>query len=131
VPADLRLILWTTPHSLHVQDSLGNEISQHLQTKIFEKLLSATSDASRQSYGAGLLRFTQFCDRENISEALRMPASVILLTAFIADAVGSCTGQCICNWINGLHLWHLYNRADWHGKDSWITALSKSADSSV
>lgn len=130
VPADRHVILWTTPHSLQAQSSLEDEISPHLQKKIFEKLLSATSDVTRQSYGAGLLQFTQFCDCEGISETLCMPASVILLSAFIADAiqVGTCTGQCIHNWLNGLHLWHLYNHAEWHGCDSWIASLSKSVD---
>lgn len=57
-----------------------------------------------------------------------MPASVILLASFIADAISTCTGQCIRNWLNGLRLWHLYNHAEWFGHDSWITSLSKSAD---
>jgi hypothetical protein len=57
-----------------------------------------------------------------------MPASVILLASFIADSIGTCTGQCIRNWLNGLRLWHLYNRAEWFSHDSWITSLAKSAD---
>jgi hypothetical protein len=128
VPADRRIILWTTPHSLLAHAALEDEISPRLQQKIFEKLLTATSDVTQQSYGAGLLWFTQFCDREQIAETLCMPASVILLASFIADAIGTCTGQCIRNWLNGLHLWHLYNRAEWYGRDSWITSLSRSAD---
>lgn len=85
-------------------------------------------DVIWQSYGAGLLHFTQFCDHEGISESLWMPASIILLASLIADSIGTCTGQCICNWLNGLHLWHLYNHAQWFGHDSWITSLAKSAD---
>lgn len=128
VPADRRVLLWTTPHSLCAQASLDNEISPRLQEKVFTNLLQATSHNTRQSYGAGILRFTQFCDREEISENLRMPASATLLSAFIADAIGTCTGECIRNWLNGLRLWHLFNRAEWHGKDSWVRSLQKSAD---
>ncbi|GLB45929.1 putative DNA breaking-rejoining enzyme [Lyophyllum shimeji] len=128
VPADRRVLLWTTPHSEQAQQSLDSAISPRLQRKIFENLLLATSDSTRQSYGAGLLRFTQFCDREEIPENLRMPASTILLSAFIADAIGKCTGNCIRNWLNGLRLWHLYNLADWHGRDRWVSSLQKSAD---
>lgn len=91
VPADHHVILWTTPHSLEAHASL-QQVSPHLHQKIFEKLLSATADVTRQSYGAGLLRFTQFCDRERISESLLLPASVILLATFIAAAIGTCTG---------------------------------------
>lgn len=57
-----------------------------------------------------------------------MPASPTLLSAFIADAIGTCTGECIRNWLNGLRLWHQFNRAEWHGKDSWVRSLQKSAD---
>ncbi|GLB43019.1 putative DNA breaking-rejoining enzyme [Lyophyllum shimeji] len=128
VPADRRVLLWTTPHSEQAQQSLDSTISPRLQRKIFENLLLATSDSTRQSYGAGLLHFTQFCDREEISENLRMPASTILLSAFIADAIGTCTGNCIRNWLNGLRLWHLYNLADWHGRDRWVSSLQKAAD---
>ena len=91
-------------------------------------LWETSLDATQQSYSARLLHFTPFCNHEEISDSLCMPASVILLSAFIEDAIGSCTGQCICNWLNGLHLWHLYNCTDWYGKDSWISSLSKSVD---
>lgn len=128
VPADRRILMWTTPHSLHTQASMNDEISTRLQEKIYSALLQATSDGTRESYGAGLLRFTQFCDREEVSESLRMPASATLLSAFIAEASGSCTGECIRNWLSGLRLWHLYNRAEWNGKDSWVRSLQKSAD---
>ncbi|KAF8229651.1 hypothetical protein L208DRAFT_1123844, partial [Tricholoma matsutake] len=122
------VILWTTPHSLEAHALLNHCISPCLQRKIFKKLLSATSDVTHQSYGAGLLHFTQFCNCEHISETCQMPASIILLSSFIADAIGTCTGQCIHNWLNGVRLWHLYNCAEWHGPNSWITSLSKSAD---
>lgn len=112
VPADRCVILSTTPHSLQLHSSLQLQVSLCLHQKIFKKLLSATMDVTQQSYGAGLLSFTQFCDCEQISESLQMPASVILLASFIADSIGTCTGQCIHNWLNGLHLWHLYNHAE-------------------
>jgi hypothetical protein len=66
-----------------------------LQAKIFEGLLGTHVPETRESYGAGLLRFAQFCDREHIGESARMPADCFLLAAFIADAVGSCSGGCM------------------------------------
>ncbi|KAF9455484.1 hypothetical protein BDZ94DRAFT_1286110 [Collybia nuda] len=125
VPADRRLILWTTPHSAALQNSLDGEISSRLQTEIFKQLLAASTLSTRETYGAGLLRFTQFCDREAIAERLRMPASPILLSAFVADAIGSCTGECIKNWLSGLRLWHIFNRAEWLGSDRWVSSLQK------
>lgn len=40
VPADHRVIVWTTPHSLQAHASLEDLVSPRLQLKIFEKLLS-------------------------------------------------------------------------------------------
>ncbi|KAJ7268867.1 DNA breaking-rejoining enzyme, partial [Mycena rebaudengoi] len=71
-------------------------------------MLHAHVDETRESYGAGLLHFHQFCDREGFGEDVRMPAD------------RSCTGKCIRNWLNGLRLWHHYNDAPWHGDDGWL-----------
>ncbi|KAF9044670.1 hypothetical protein BDP27DRAFT_1155655, partial [Rhodocollybia butyracea] len=128
VPADRRVLLWTTPFSLRTQADRNIEISHRLQVKMFEGLLAATTDDTRQAYGAGLLRFNQFCDTEFIPEALRMPASSILLGAFVADHIGTCTGKCIQNWLSGLRLWHLFNDAEWHGREGWIPSLKKAAE---
>lgn len=129
VPADRRVLFWTSPHSIaaHTQ-MLAQGIKPHLQTKIYEFLLDSTVEDTRQSYGAGLLRFHQFCDSECISEDLRMPADKFLLSAFVANAIGSCTGKAIRNWLNGLRLWHIYNDAEWHGNEGWLPLLKKTAD---
>ncbi len=92
---------------------------------MFEGILAATADNTRQSYGAGCLRSTQFCDAELIPESLRMPASSTLLAAFVAEYVGTRTGECIRNW---LRLWHIFNHADWHGKEDWLPYLLKAAE---
>lgn len=123
VPADRCVLLWTSPYSLHTQVLHDGVISHRLQVKMYKGLLSATTDDTRQAYGAGLLRFNQFCDAESIPEALRMPASSILLGAFVADHIGTCSGKCIQNWLSGLHLWHLYNAAEWHGHEGWLPSL--------
>ncbi|KAJ6526117.1 hypothetical protein DFH09DRAFT_1328651 [Mycena vulgaris] len=103
-------------------------ISLNIQSRIFEGLLQSHIPETRESYGAGLLCFHQFCDRKGIGEGARMPADRFLLTAFVADAIGSCTGKCVRNWLNGLHPWHTYNDALWHGDEGWVPALKKSAD---
>jgi hypothetical protein len=80
----------------------ADEIEASRQLEIYEGLLASTAEGTRVSYGAGLLRFHQYCDRHDVSEHRRMPASPILISAFIADALGSCSGKCIRNWLNGL-----------------------------
>lgn len=92
VPADRRILLWTTPYSLKAQIKRDLEVSPRLQTLMYEGLLSSTVDDTRQAYGSGLLRFNQFCDMEGIPEASRMPASSTLLGAFVANYIGSGSG---------------------------------------
>ncbi|KAF7344127.1 hypothetical protein MVEN_01702700 [Mycena venus] len=129
VPADRRVLLWTSPHSSAVHDRLLRvNIGVDLQARIYEGLLRATTEATRESYGAGLLRYQQFCNRNGIGESARMPADRLLLAAFVAEALGTCSGKCIRNWLNGLRLWHLFNDADWHGDEGWLPSLKKAGD---
>ncbi|KAJ8583998.1 hypothetical protein M405DRAFT_747736, partial [Rhizopogon salebrosus TDB-379] len=69
----------------------------------------------RENYGAGLLRFHQFCDEYSISEHQRMPASEHLLAAFICSWIGKVASTTADNWLAGLHLWHDYHGAPWNG----------------
>ncbi|KAJ7049744.1 hypothetical protein C8F01DRAFT_919196, partial [Mycena amicta] len=128
VAAAERILIWTTPHSEIAQQHRDTEISRRLQTKMLVELLNSTQPDTRQAYGAGLLRFNQFCNRELIPEGRRMPASDILLGAFVADYSGKVSGKAIRNWLNGLRLWHIYNDAEWHGKEGWLPGILKSAD---
>ncbi|KAJ7084922.1 hypothetical protein C8R44DRAFT_894032 [Mycena epipterygia] len=129
VPADRRVLLWTSPHSFHLRDRLSEaRIRLDLQARIYEGLLRATTEQTRETYGAGMLRYHQFCDRERIGENARMPADRLLLAAFIAEAVGTCSGKCLRNWLNGLRLWHLFNDAEWHGDEGWLPSLKKAGD---
>ncbi|KAJ7112521.1 hypothetical protein C8R44DRAFT_547323, partial [Mycena epipterygia] len=125
VPADRCVLLWTSPFSTAAHSTLQEAgISLDLQRQIFEGLLLTYVPETRESYGAGLLRFHQFCDREDIPESARMPADRFLLAA----SIGSCSGKCVRNWLNGLRLWHMYNDAPWHGDEGWLPTLKKSAD---
>ncbi|KAJ7241050.1 hypothetical protein B0H12DRAFT_1326329 [Mycena haematopus] len=129
VPADQRIRLWTAPYSVHVHHALAaQQIPLKLQSKIFEMLLGAYTPETLELYGVGLLRFHQFCDRLGIPESDRMPAGHYLLSAFVADAMGSCTGKCIRSWLDGVHVWHTYNDAPWHGDEGLLPLLKRSAD---
>ena len=81
-----------------------------------EVLAASVEPSTRRNYGTGLLRFTQFCDRHNISETLRMPASELLLALFVAEeGAGHVSGGTIASWLSGLQLWHTFNNAAWVG----------------
>jgi hypothetical protein len=91
-------------------------------------LILSTEHDARQAYGAGLLRFNRFSDGEGIPEGRRMPASDILLGAFVAEYSGRVSGKAIRNCLHGLRLWQIYNDAEWHGKEGWLPGIVKSAD---
>jgi len=73
---------------------------------------------TRSNSGAGLLRFTQFCDNINIPESERMPASADLPSAFLSNAAGTISNSTANSWMAGLHYWHTVNGAIWNGADS-------------
>jgi len=68
------------------------------------------------SYAAGLVHFTNFCDDSNIPEEDRMPASESLLSHFIASHSAGSVGLCsMKTWLEGICLWHHINEAPWQG----------------
>ncbi|KAJ7703677.1 hypothetical protein B0H17DRAFT_1326811 [Mycena rosella] len=54
VPADRRVLLWTSPycHEMHLR-MLGAGLGIDLQAQIFQGLLRATTEQTREAYGAG------------------------------------------------------------------------------
>lgn len=57
-----------------------------------------------------------------------MPADSLLLSAFLAEALGTRADKSIKNWMNGLRLWHLFNDAKWNGNDGWLPPLKKACE---
>ncbi|KIM91743.1 hypothetical protein PILCRDRAFT_49598, partial [Piloderma croceum F 1598] len=78
---------------------------------LMEVMISSLEPKTRSNYGAGLLRFNQFCDQLNISEHDRCPASEALISAFIASFVGKRSSDCVNSWLAGLKFWHTFQGA--------------------
>ncbi|TFK70875.1 hypothetical protein BDN72DRAFT_765868 [Pluteus cervinus] len=121
-----RLRLWSTPYSIEHHETVFSSLPENLAAKTLDTIFTAHAPSTQSSYGAGILRFSQFCDRHGISEANRMPASYILLTAFIADHKGTVSGNTIKSWMSSLKAWHDLNHAPWNGDDRWVQ-LAKTA----
>jgi hypothetical protein len=120
--------MWTAPHCLLSHNALEQAgASLEEQVLLFEGLVGAHVPETLESYGAGLTRFHQFCDRHDVSEHARMPASRQLLALFVSEARGTCTGSCIRNWLCGLRLCRIYNDAPWFGDDERLALLKKSS----
>ncbi|TFK51861.1 hypothetical protein OE88DRAFT_1712338 [Heliocybe sulcata] len=108
---------WTSPHSICLDSRLRLELSPG----------TPNAPSTLTTYGAGLLRFHQFCDGEGIPESSRMPASRYLLAGFIAHHAGSVLGGTLSGWLTGLHAWHDVNDAPWHGDSRFVSLIRTSA----
>ena len=117
VLASDRLIRWSSPHGLAHLASLESRFSHSVVFRLFQVMIQSLDTTTRSNYGAGLLRFTQFCDDQGIDESLRMPASSELLALFAAHHAGLASGKTLNNWLAGLHFWHIVNGATWNGDD--------------
>lgn len=93
---------------------------------LFSSLANALEPKTQASYGAGLLRFTQYCDARGIPEAAHMPADEPLLAMFVAQYVGVRQATYIANWLAGLAFWHTMNLAPWRG-DCLLRSLKQAA----
>lgn len=85
--------------------------------RLFQVVLQSLDHNTRSNYGAGLLRFTQFCDDHNIPESDCIPASAPLLSLFASHQAGRASDKTLNNWLAGLHFWHIVNGAPWNGDD--------------
>lgn len=125
VCASDRLQSWHTPYTLSFLHFANESLPFSALSRLFESALLSLDEATRSSYGAGLLRFTQFCDSMGVSESDRMPASGLLLAAFAATGCAVISRSCVDPWIAGLHFWHVFHGAVWHGDSSELLAKVK------
>lgn len=122
-----RLFTWRTPHGLDTDSSLDAELAPELRDAVHMSVRSYYAPNTKGTYGAGILRFTQFCDKWSIPEAHRMPASWSLLCAFISAHRGKQAGNTIKTWMAGIRAWHIVNRAHWYGDDEWVSMCRTAA----
>ena len=79
------------------------------------------------TYGAGLGRWAEWCDANEIPEEKRMPIDKTHLACFIADAAGSIGASGFSNWLSGLRAWHMYHNFPRCGDDEFVQLTLKGA----
>ena len=122
------LFSWHTPYGLSHDDSLLTELPSALVKSAKMSITGTLAISSRSTYAAGLLRFSQFCNRWQIPEHTRMPASYTFLCAFIGNYKGTTSGKTIKSWLSGICAWHFINHAPWYGDDKWVQMACISAN---
>lgn len=128
VSAPDRIFSWRTPYALSHDTTLLAELPPALVESAKMSITGALAASTRSTYASGILRFNQFCDKWNISENSRMPASYGLLCAFIGEHKGSVSGRTVRSWLSGIRAWHLANHAQWFGDDKWVQMARTSAN---
>jgi hypothetical protein len=120
VPAAERIFSWRTPFGSRHQAHIAQTLPPPLVESAMRAVRGALAPNTKSTYAAGPLRFTQFCDKWNITEEARMPADYALLCAFIGEYKGLHSGNTIRSWLSGLRSLHIMNHAPWYGDDSWV-----------
>jgi hypothetical protein len=109
------MFLWETPFFISSLHRLASFVPLETILRWWDVISASVEEQTHENYGAGLLRFTQFCDKHNIHENLRMPANKALLCLFIANqGAGSVSEHTVSSWLSGLEMWHSINGAPWH-----------------
>ncbi|KAF7305005.1 hypothetical protein MKEN_01215300 [Mycena kentingensis (nom. inval.)] len=123
-----RIRLWKTPWGIRNDELVRSKLPDGVIDRTLAAIHAAWAPKSTSSYAAGLLRFTQFCDEHGVSEEDRMPASHVLLSAFVAQNAGSVSGDAVGNWLSGLKAWHDANGAPWYGNERWVKLTKRTAE---
>jgi hypothetical protein len=114
-----RVFAWLSPHSLAARAALRATVPASHIDRLEEVFVSAVVKKTRENWGAGLLRFHQYCDSVHIPETERVPASERLLCLFVANCgAGKVSESCISGWLAGIHRYHVIHGAPWHGSEA-------------
>ena len=107
---------WQTPYSIHHRSQLEASFPSSHLNRLQDVLGAAVAPKTQETWGAGLLRFNQYCDSISLPEEGRMPASELLLALFVANcAAGDVSGSTVNKWLAGIHRGHQIADAPWFG----------------
>ncbi|KAJ3709868.1 hypothetical protein C8R42DRAFT_556035, partial [Lentinula raphanica] len=123
-----RLNTWSSPFAENQKSSDLLKLPEHLLAATQSLIADSFADQTKSLYGAGLLRYHQFCDRENIPDEMRMPAPELLIAGFVASHAGSVSGSTIRSWLSGIHAWHIMNQAPWPKNSEFLALARRSAN---
>lgn len=127
VKAAKRVSTWTSEfYEKTLADPSYTVLSMKTRQAIDRAALGGLEQSTLQGYGAGLLRFHQFCDDESIPESSRVPASELLICGFAATAAFETRSLSALNtYLAGLRAWHLAQSAPWLGTGSEMLSMAK------
>ena len=145
VLASDRVTSWLTPYAMKNHQGLLTRFPPEHISQFQFVCANSVVRRTHEGWGAGLLRFNQYCDSINIPEEERMPAPEILLAMFVANCgAGNVSESCITTWLSGsllaclshliyrllagLRCYHQMNNAPWLGGEILALARKGSAN---
>ena len=82
--AEERLWRWETGAGARFRARILRSLEPSKAAEIFQLAICGLERKTASNYGAGILRYYQFCDKMGIPEDDRIPAPEYLLVAFLA-----------------------------------------------
>lgn len=128
VPAKDRIRSWSSPFAELRRSSHYKSLPPQLVNLAYHTVEKGLVESTRTTYAAGLKSFHIFCDKTGVHHSLRMPASALLITAFIGYYSGTVDGDTMKSWLSGVRAWHITHDAPWHGTDEWVSLARAAAN---
>jgi hypothetical protein len=107
VLASEHLQLWTPLHGQEAARNVPINFSPEDICQISMVIGKSWEESTLAAYGSGHLNFHVYCHQKNIPEDQRMPASPLLISAFVSLLAGAYSGSTIDNYIYGIRAWHI------------------------
>ena len=124
-PANQRLRLW---RPLVPQAQRTSQLTDEDLERIEAVMARAWEVDTHTTYASGLLNFIVFCDKKNIPEEDRAPASHVLLLSFISTLAAAYSGSAISNYLYGVRAWHILHGVPWRIKKLEMDTILKAAE---
>ena len=121
-----RILLWK-PHIPRPEHDREFGVSREDLTRIGDVISHAWTENTRQTYGTGLLIYHVFCDKKQLPEPQRAPATPMLLSTFVSTLAGSYSGKAISNYLYGVRAWHILHGLAWRPNETEMEILLKAA----
>ena len=121
-----RILLWK-PHIPRPEHDREFGVSREDLTRIGDVISHAWTENTRQTYGTGLLIYHVFCDKKQLPEPQRVPATPMLLSTFVSTLAGSYSGKAISNYLYGVRAWHILHGLAWRPNETEMETLLKAA----
>ena len=81
--------------------------------RLWDVLLHAWADSTKETYGLGLLAFHTFCDFKSILEPEQAPVAEDVMSAFIAHLAGAYASSMVVNYVSAVQAWHAIHGLEW------------------